>query len=109
MPSAAPAWAAAAAPVIGDDTGPTVPTAHTCNGGRGPFFGRKMPGCPRCDELLAGAPARQLPQWRQDLIEAAQSRRDEDARRAQEIKAHFAPGGPHARKECGPVCTFGDW
>lgn len=38
---------------------PTVPTSdrprttrHTCGG---PVFGRKTPGCPRCDELLAGA------------------------------------------------------
>ena len=29
-------------------------TRHTCGG---PKFGRKTPGCPRCDELLAGAPA----------------------------------------------------
>lgn len=27
-------------------------TKHTCGG---PVFGRKTPGCPRCDELLAGA------------------------------------------------------
>lgn len=27
-------------------------TKHTCGG---PAFGRKTPGCPRCDELLAGA------------------------------------------------------
>jgi hypothetical protein len=30
-------------------------TKHTCNGGNGPAFGRKTAGCPRCDELLAGA------------------------------------------------------
>lgn len=30
-------------------------TQHTCGG---PKFGRKTRGCPRCDELLAGAPAR---------------------------------------------------
>jgi hypothetical protein len=30
-------------------------TEHTCGG---PKFGRKTPGCPRCDELLAGSPAR---------------------------------------------------
>lgn len=36
---------------------PTKPktTKHTCNDGNGPAFGRKTPGCPRCDELLAGA------------------------------------------------------
>ncbi len=29
-------------------------TQHTCGG---PVFGRKTAGCPRCDELLAGAEA----------------------------------------------------
>lgn len=34
-------------------------TQHTCcPPGRGPAFGRKTPGCPRCDELIGGAPAR---------------------------------------------------
>jgi hypothetical protein len=34
-------------------------TKHTCCPGRtSPPFGRKTPGCPRCDELLGGAPAR---------------------------------------------------
>jgi hypothetical protein len=28
-------------------------TKHTCGG---PVFGRKTPGCPCCDQLLAGAP-----------------------------------------------------
>jgi|HubBroStandDraft_6_1064221.scaffolds.fasta_scaffold1349145_1 hypothetical protein len=73
-------------------------TKHTCGG---PTFGRKTPGCPRCDELLAGdAPVTW--DW------ADKKRRDEEmARRS--IAAHFAPGGRHARGECGPVCTFGDW
>jgi hypothetical protein len=31
------------------------PAKHTCNDGHGPVFGRKTPGCPRCDQLLAGA------------------------------------------------------
>lgn len=30
-------------------------TKHTCNDGNGPAFGKKTIGCPRCDELLAGA------------------------------------------------------
>jgi hypothetical protein len=30
-------------------------TEHTCGG---PKFGRKTPGCPRCDQLLAGATPR---------------------------------------------------
>lgn len=35
-------------------------TQHTClkPGQRSPAFGRKTPGCPRCDELLAGAEPR---------------------------------------------------
>ena len=73
-------------------------TKHTCGG---PSFGRKTPGCPRCDELIAGAAPVQQP-WR------GQRARDEAARRA-DIAAHFAPGGRHARGECGPVCTAFDW
>ena len=70
-------------------------TKHTCNG---PVFGRKTPGCPRCDELLAGAKpvnwaCRTVPQY--------------DERAA--IAAHFAPGGPHATGKCGPVCTAFDY
>lgn len=34
------------------------PTLHTCNNGLGPDFGRLTQGCPRCEELRAGAPAR---------------------------------------------------
>jgi hypothetical protein len=76
----------------------TVTTKHTCGG---PVFGRKTPGCPRCDELLAGAePVRQ--EWR----DRARRNAEQDRR---SIAAHFAPGGPHARGDCGPVCTFADW
>lgn len=35
-----------------------TPTLHTCNDGCGPDFGRLTQGCPRCDELRAGAPTR---------------------------------------------------
>jgi hypothetical protein len=99
-----------ARPAEAPDGSPTeAPTRHTCNDGRGPFFGRKTPGCPRCDELLAGAEPRQLPAWKQALYEEGRRRRDDDAERAAAIRAHFAPGGPHSRANCGPVCTFGDW
>jgi hypothetical protein len=77
---------------------------HTCNDGRGPHFGRKTPGCPRCDELLAGAPAR-TPAW----VEALQRRQENDAQDRRWHAEHFAPGGPHATGACGPVCTYGDW
>ena len=32
---------------------------HTCNNGDGPHFGRRTAGCPRCDELTAGAAPRE--------------------------------------------------
>jgi hypothetical protein len=72
-------------------------TKHTCNDGHGPAFGRKTPGCARCDELAAGAAP---VAWRN-------ARRDETARRA-EIAAHFA-SHKHRSGGCGPVCTFGEW
>jgi hypothetical protein len=68
-----------------------------------PNYGKKVEGCPRCEELAAGAePVR----WA-----ISRSRRDaeDDAQRVAESRAHFAPGGPHSLANCGPVCTFGDW
>lgn len=68
-------------------------TKHTCGG---PVFGRKTPGCPRCDELLAGkAPVR----W---------NVRTQNIDRASEIRAHFQ-SHKHLSGGCGPVCTFGEW
>jgi hypothetical protein len=63
-------------------------TQHDCGG---PVFGRKIPGCPRCDELLAGAPP---VKWRRPLYDGGTQ--------------------PHSRRDCidyrcGPVCTAGDW
>jgi hypothetical protein len=72
---------------------------HTCNEGRGPAFGRKTPGCPRCNELLAGAaPVK----W------AGTQRREDEAQRSRDLSAHFA-STRHRSGGCGPVCTFGDW
>lgn len=68
-------------------------TKHTCGG---PVFGRKTPGCPRCDELLAGAPPVVFGNWH--------SRKADDERRAREIREHSCE-----RSGCGLVCTFGDW
>ena len=70
-------------------------TKHTCGG---PSFGRLTAGCPRCDELAGGA---QPVRWRE-------SRKQEDARRSAEIRAHFT-GQRHLSGGCGPVCTFADW
>lgn len=72
-----------------------VATAHTCNDGAGPVFGRKTPGCPRCDELLAGAKPRAG--W------GDVKRRFEAAQR-EAIRTHNCRAAG-----CGPVCTFGDW
>ncbi|MFE9855547.1 hypothetical protein [Streptomyces sp. NPDC005780] len=65
-----------------------------------PNFGKKVDGCPRCDELKAGATP---VSWNiRNDVRLDEQRRDS-------INAHFAPGSSHARGECGPVCTFGDW
>jgi hypothetical protein len=81
-------------------------TLHTCcPPGRGPAWGRKTPGCPRCDELLAGAPPRDVPARLRGLVR--QREMDEQSDRAR--REHFAPGGPHARGDCGPVCTAFDY
>lgn len=67
-------------------------TKHTCGG---PSFGRLTAGCPRCDELAGGAaPVK----W------AGSTRRQDDARRAAEIRAHDCKAS-----RCAVVCTFGDW
>lgn len=73
-------------------------TKHTCNEGRGPVFGRKTVGCPRCDELRSGATP----------IAWAPSRVTRDAAHCREIAAHFASHA-HRSGQCGPVCTYGDW
>lgn len=63
-------------------------------------FGRpKATGCPRCAELLAGAPARQWAGQRTMAIEREQ---------VQAIRAHFT-SARHLSGGCGPVCTFGEW
>ncbi|WP_395110222.1 hypothetical protein [Actinomadura sp. SCN-SB] len=67
-------------------------------------FGRRLPygQCPRCDQLHDGA------QPRTRHSRDGQRVRD-DRQRQQALGDHFAPGGPHDRGECGPVCTAFDW
>lgn len=67
-------------------------------------FGRFDQKCPRCRELIAGAPRRSSPKW-----DAVKRMRNEDERRTLGVRSHFAPGGGHSRGCCGPVCTFGDY
>ncbi|MER7487964.1 hypothetical protein ABTY20_19060 [Streptomyces sp. NPDC126497] len=68
-----------------------------------PRFGRKFNGCPRCDELKAGA---EPVTWSSGRTERG---RVGSCPTNTEVSNHFAPGGPHERGVCGPVCTFGDW
>lgn len=62
-------------------------------------FGRKDPTCPRCQELLAGAPARQAP-WFKRAAEQRQQTLDG-------IHAHFR-SQKHLSGGCGVICTYGD-
>lgn len=59
-----------------------------------PNFGKTVDGCPRCEELKAGA----------EPVRWSSSRREDDERRAREIREHNC-----RTAGCGPVCTFGDW
>lgn len=70
-------------------------TAHTHQ----VIFGRKVEGCPRCEELKAGAPARA---W------GNQVKFQKDAQASHAIADHFA-SHKHRSGGCGPVCTFGEW
>lgn len=63
-----------------------------------PNFGRRVAGCPRCDELNNGAAP----------ITWAPSRAQLDAKRSAEIHAHFN-SHYHRAGLCGVQCTFGDW
>ena len=72
-------------------------TKHTCRDGRGPVFGYRTAGCPRCDELSAGA---KPVQW-------GPGRARIDQERSAEIRAHFQ-SQRHLSGACGPVCTFGE-
>lgn len=68
--------------------------SETTKHNHGPNFGRKIEGCPRCDELKNGA----------EPIVWAFKRSDEDRVRCEEIRAHDC-----SQARCGVVCTFGDW
>ena len=68
---------------------------HTCGG---PVFGRKTKGCPRCDELLAGAAPKQG--WGRSSHPFVRFGRYDEV-----------PTEKHSCKEskCAPICTWGDW
>lgn len=66
-------------------------TAHTHQ----VVFGRRVDGCPRCDELKAGAAP--IKGW-------GTLQREQEASRRAAIRNHNCQ-----TSHCGPVCTFGDW
>ena len=83
-------------------------TKHTCGG---PAFGRKTPGCPRCDELLAGAVPVQWAGMQRGKRCATPgcggtTEAGENAAvcRSCQIRAHNCQAS-----NCGPVCTAFDW
>jgi hypothetical protein len=83
-------------------------TRHTCGG---PVFGRKTPGCPRCDELLAGDAPRTSPKWEavnRHREREAQDRRWYEAHRAEARLLGYCPTcqTPQTRTA---VCTCFDW
>lgn len=58
-------------------------------------FGRKVDGCPRCEELKNGA---KPIQW------AGSLRKIQEAKTLMEIRNHDCK-----KSGCGPVCTAFDW
>lgn len=82
----------------------TTRTRHTCGG---PALGRLTADCPRCDELAAGAPARQQA-WRETRKcpcgAPAQRGYVVAICRRCEIRQHDCQASG-----CGAVCTAFDW
>ena len=58
-------------------------------------FGRRHEGCPRCQELNAGA---------KPIVWASTQRKIDDAARLAAIRAHDCKAS-----RCGVVCTAFDW
>ena len=58
-------------------------------------FGRREVGCPRCEELKAGAP---VVKW------ASTVHKEQERNLAQAIREHSC-----VARKCGPVCTAFDW
>lgn len=58
-------------------------------------FGKRVDGCPRCDELKAGAAP--VKGW-------GARKKEQEAEFTRALKAHDCKVS-----NCGPVCTFGGW
>jgi hypothetical protein len=59
------------------------------------IFGRKVDGCPRCEELKLGAKV---------TVGWGALRKQQEACFRRDLRAHDCK-----KSNCGPVCTFGDW
>jgi hypothetical protein len=71
-------------------------TKHTCGG---PVFGRKTAGCPRCDELIAGAaPVQWNTSWK----------REREQRERLYDRQHHQTCPICTGRQSG-VCTWGEW
>lgn len=83
-----------------------------CGGGPGygPPFGRKVAGCPRCDQLLSGDPPRALSAHRQVMVDAHTQHALDDAQRLVDMSEHFA-SDEHRLNLCnnGGPCTRFEW
>lgn len=64
-----------------------------------PNFGRKVDGCPRCQELSAGTEPRQP-----RVVEVIRRRETEDAARSRAIREHDC-----VASRCSSVCTAFQW
>lgn len=64
-------------------------TAHTCNDGHGPNWGKRTARCPRCDELAAGA----------EPVTWSKPQASSDSYSGHDCRV----------SRCGSVCTAGDW
>jgi hypothetical protein len=69
-------------------------TQHTCGG---PVFGKKTPGCPRCDELIAGA------------APVVWNTRTPEPYVRHTCKGSGCSGDPDRNYGRRGICTFGDW
>ena len=58
-------------------------------------FGRRVMGCPRCEQLARGAAP--VKGW-------GARKKEQEAEFTRALKAHDC-----VKSNCGPVCTFGDW
>ena len=70
----------------------TNTTKHTCGG---PIFGKKTAGCPRCDELIAGA---------KPTMGWGSAKKEQEKSLAQAIRNHNC-----FTSRCGVVCTAFQW